>query len=163
MLEAFEGCFVVLRGETEGMDIEVKPGEVGLVMEGEIRRYTGCNISSVADYDVDLTDADGETAFDIMKVYRLDHIGTISDGFNLKHVKLIWEREAGEWDNVPKYTKVQVRDYSTEEWQNRYFIRKATGAQDYPFVTTVLSGDFIEENEDYIESFRYCRLYENEN
>lgn len=162
MLEAFEGCFVVLRGDTEGMNSEVKPGEVGLVMGGEIRRYTGYNISSAIDYNADLTDSDGETDFDIMRIYRLDCMGTISDGFNLKHVKLVWERESGDWDNVPKYTKVQVRDYAGEEWQNRYFIRKTAGSQDYPFVTTVLNGDFIEDNdEDYTECFRYCRLYEN--
>ena len=33
----------------------------------------------------------------------------------------IREREI-DWDKVPKYTKVNVRDIDSEEWKNRYFL-----------------------------------------
>lgn len=87
-------------------------------------------ISSLENYNEDLI-IKGENIpeYDIMKVYRItkeskfdsleDLINTLPKG----KVELIWEREREiDWSKVPKWTKVQVRDYDFEDWKNRYFI-----------------------------------------
>ena len=46
----------------------------------------------------------------------------------------IREREI-DWDKVPKYTKVNVRDTDYEEWKNRYFLYVDENNDGYKYVT----------------------------
>ena len=48
----------------------------------------------------------------------------------------IREREI-DWDKVPKYTKVNVRDIDCEEWKNRYFLYVDEIYDDYKYVTSL--------------------------
>ena len=48
----------------------------------------------------------------------------------------IREREI-DWDKVPKYTKVNVRDTDYEEWKNRYFLYVDENNDDYMYVTSL--------------------------
>lgn len=50
----------------------------------------------------------------------------INNSLSLGYLELIWEREEKKkeinWDKVPKWTKIQVRDYKGEKWFNAYFL-----------------------------------------
>ena len=48
----------------------------------------------------------------------------------------IREREI-DWDKVPKYTKVNVRDTDSEEWKNRYFLYVDEIYDGYKYVTSL--------------------------
>ena len=48
----------------------------------------------------------------------------------------IREREI-DWDKVPKYTKVNVRDTNYEEWKNRYFLYVDEIYDGYKYVTSL--------------------------
>lgn len=48
----------------------------------------------------------------------------------------IREREI-DWDKVPKYTKVNVRDTDYEEWKNRYFLYVDENYDGYKYVTSL--------------------------
>lgn len=50
----------------------------------------------------------------------------------------IREREI-DWDKVPKYTKVNVRDIDCEEWKNRYFLYVDESCSKYTKYVTSLS------------------------
>ena len=48
----------------------------------------------------------------------------------------IREREI-DWDKVPKYTKVNVRDTDYEEWKNRYFLYVDEICDGYKYATSL--------------------------
>ena len=55
----------------------------------------------------------------------------------------IREREI-DWDKVPKYTKVNVRDIDSEEWKNRYFLYVDENYDKYTkYVTSLSTKDYF--------------------
>ena len=65
------------------------------------------------------------------------------------------------WNNVPRYTKVQVRDDEYGEWENRYFYKYD------PNDLCNFSTCGVKENDEFtklgieetMESFKFCRLH----
>lgn len=71
-----------------------------------------------------------------------------------------FEREI-DWNRVPKWTKVQVRDNDKHEWVNRYFIGVNYGmfSLTHPFVATMFD-EFIHDGfECNNNGYRYCRIH----
>lgn len=98
-------------------------------------------LANINSYNHDLTH-NSLKDFDIKAVYE------IVDGYhcNLKdiikelppeNVRLIWERKREiDWNKVPKFTKVQVRDGSTDNWENAYFIRYNDDKRSFQYQVT---------------------------
>lgn len=62
------------------------------------------------------------------------------------------------WDNVPQWTKVQVRDNKEEEWKNAYFLSFDKKASDFQFEIT-FNDEFISEDVLISRVYNQCRLY----
>lgn len=119
-------------------------------------------LAPLKDYNEDLIDKDGFNKFDIEEVYE------IIDGYNFTlpelinglpkdKVKLIWKREREiDWNKVPKFTRVQVRDKDDREWKNRRFI-KYTKDSECPYKTTTCDEFTFEHS--YI-GWKQIRIYD---
>ena len=71
-----------------------------------------------------------------------------------------------DWKNVPKFTKVQVRDSYNQVWKNVYFLEyDGDEKSNHPFKITKLKEKDEFTNltpEDCCYSYKYCRLYDEE-
>lgn len=127
---------------------------------------TGC-YDHLDNYTEDLRDP--EFGEDIMAVYN---IKSISDDYSLEdlmstlpkeHVELLWKRGAEtreiNWNKVPEWTKVLVRDYDHEDWAKAYFIHKNHCAY-YPFRVTTC--DKFTYDESLEEGYLQIKFYDNE-
>lgn len=61
-----------------------------------------------------------------------------------------------DWNKVPKWTKVQVRDCSSEEWKNEYFLSYNKDTSQY--ITTPCS-EFSYREGFFEEAYNECRVY----
>lgn len=91
---------------------------------------------------------------DIIRVY--ESVGKTFDTiFDKCNLKLIWEREREiDWSKVPKWTKVQVRDFEGEEWKNSYFIGSSTNGV---FKATYFDEFTFSEGDEY--EWYQCKIY----
>lgn len=89
-------------------------------------------------FDEDLAQAYGDEEEDVAKVY---------DDMSDEDTKLIWIKKEFNWNDVPIGTKVFVRNYDYEDWQERYFVKKDGNL----FFT-------LAKNAITATSFRQCKL-----
>ncbi|WP_228636033.1 hypothetical protein [Clostridium perfringens] len=115
-------------------------------------------------YKDDLTTYSGTEKFDIVEVYKvklpygglrmLDNIGESVDNGLLE---LIWSRD--DLLNFKKYDKVQVRNFSNDEWENAYFVGYDNlNIQKYKVCKT-LPDEFTGEQPPCF-NYRYIRKFE---
>lgn len=115
-------------------------------------------------YEDDLTTYSGTRKFDIVEVYKvklpygglsmLDNIGESVDNGLLE---LIWSRD--DLLNFKKYDKVQVRNFSNDEWENAYFVGyENLDIQKYKVCKT-LPDEFTGEQPPCF-NYRYIRKFE---
>lgn len=74
----------------------------------------GLTIIKYGAYKEDLTEIDGNTGFDIMKVFDNNR-------------KLIWERQEVDWTKVAIDTKVWVREDENADWLPRHYAGYSNG------------------------------------
>lgn len=115
-------------------------------------------------YKDDLTTYSGTEKFDIVEVYKvklpygglsmLDNVGESVDNGLLE---LIWSRD--DLLNFKKYDKVQVRNFSNDEWENAYFVGYDNlNIQKYKVCKT-LPDEFTGEQPPCF-NYRYIRKFE---
>lgn len=127
-----------------GMVIEDKTREKGLVLNGYINKKTGC--VSLANYNEDLTHKFCEK-LSIEKIYKVDTPCKIDNLLDI--VLLIWERPREiDWSKVPKWTKVQYE--RNGDWVNCYHINYDEQSNYWPCECTVRD-EFTFKTEKYIE------------
>lgn len=64
-----------------------------------------------------------------------------------------------DWNKVPKWTRVQVRDCSSEEWKNEYFL--SYNKETAQYITTPCS-EFSYREGFLEEAYDECRIYKQE-
>ncbi len=105
----------------------------------------------------DLYEATDDLCWDNCKVSRVfvnKSMSCLDDMFKDDHLILIWEREREiNWNKVPKWTKVQVRDTNNEKWVNKYFLGVS---YDYRFDATS-DDEFTFSG--MVERWRECRMH----
>lgn len=73
----------------------------------------------------------------------------------------IWKREDKvDWNKVPQWTKVQVRDCDDYRWHNAYFI-KYDNNETFPFYVTTCD-KFTHSSNPILIQMKQCRLYKEE-
>lgn len=130
------GHIVVTKNEGNAIVIGKFLKRSGYLMEDEV------NMADMDSYTSDLKTTPLEE-YSIEKVYKIvdgkESLKTIIDELPTDSVELIWKREKEiDWNKVPKFTRVQVKDCNEEEWTNMYFI----GIRDtkyYPYTTSYCS------------------------
>ncbi len=79
---------------------------------------------------IDLEDATDNLCWEsckVVKIFKNKSMKNLEEINDDKCLELIWEREKEiDWNKVPKWTKVQVRDFKEEKWKNIYFIDFST-------------------------------------
>ena len=114
------------------------------------------------DYDENLKIKDEEfEKYNINFVYK--EAGSL--GLGLKNLlnstnllEKIWERPREiDWTKVPRWIKVQVKDYHEEPWRNAYFIRLDDSNGDYPYKITFCDTFTLVEN--CICGYMQCRIH----
>lgn len=127
-----------------GMVIEDKTREKGLILNGYINKKTGC--VSLANYNEDLTHKFCKK-LSIEKVYKVDAPCKIDN--LLDKVLLIWKKPREiDWSKVPKWTKVQYERNGA--WINCYHINYDEQSNYWPCECTVRD-EFTFKTEKYIE------------
>lgn len=77
---------------------------------------------------------------------------------NIENEEPIWKREEEiDWNKIPQWTKVQVRDSSNEKWRNAYFLNYVLDEK-FKFKTTFYD-KFTSEGGLFGGSWKQCRLY----
>lgn len=79
---------------------------------------------------------------------------------NLEFEKI--EENEIDWHKVPKGTRVQVRDYTTQEWENAYFVSYAENVFPLSFESSPIKDDEFTKikAERFSKIFKYCRIHE---
>ncbi len=91
----------------------------------------------------------------IIKVFKNKAMTCLEDINDDNCLELIWEREMEiDWSKVPKWTKVQVRDFEGEEWKNSYFIGSSTNGV---FKATYFDEFTFSEGDEY--EWYQCKIY----
>ena len=114
---------------------------IGNRFESSTQLIHGGGLIGVEDYYDDLK-VKGIEAYDIEKVYKITNgyecrLDEIIDELPIENVELVWERKKEiDWNKVPQFTRVKVRDSDGARWRNSYFIRHYEGEK-FPYRTTV--------------------------
>lgn len=121
---------------------------------GDLKDYTN-NLRSL---DRSIDEYDIEKVYKIINCYEYS-LDKIIDELPEDKVELIWKREKEiDWEKVPRFTKVQVRDSIDEEWKNRYFIELSCNKA-YPYrVSTCDEFTYVTGNSDAL--WKYIRIYD---
>lgn len=110
-------------------------------------------------YSTDLKN-EASAELDIVRIYELksaDNIFDITHILDVDNADLIWERKTEiNWEKVPKWTKVQVKDSLGDPWRNAYLL--GLEKEDaYPFTVSFCSEyTYVDECDD--DCFALCRL-----
>lgn len=139
----------------EGMIVEIRDGDRFVV------RYVNDEVClSGKAYWLDLTNGYtsdlkyySDSSLDIVKVYS-SHSYVLRSLFEDNELNVIWSRPNNvDYNKVPKWTKVQVRDKNSEEWKNRYFL----GCDGKWFLAT--GRDKFSYEEDCFSQYEQCRIH----
>ena len=119
-----------------GMIVRFRNGMLGVVLRDYIQVVTGLHY--IGKYQNDLTLAHKDTTCNIDEIYEFKEGLSCKEMFDILHsnglehliekeyVELIWKREEPkreiDWNKVPKWTRVLVRNYN-ENWKRAYFMR----------------------------------------
>lgn len=137
-----------------GMIIETQEGRRYLVKDGDLLMGMH-DWMSLEDYSDDLTINIDD--LDIVAVYE-SSARTLSDLFSDAYLTVLWKREPKtDWNSVPEFTEVLVRDSSTETWKRAYFLKKVGDS----FKTTVYS-EFMYSKNSGTCYWKHCKLFKGE-
>lgn len=125
---------------------------------------TGYNLDDfipLGNYNDDLTSSIKDSKdWDIMKVYKND-MNSIIEGFIKNRITLIWERiedkEQINWFDIPKNTKVLVKNDVDDDWERKYFAKYENNTY------RVYANGQTSWNSDRTIPYRYCILAEDYN
>jgi hypothetical protein len=101
----------------DGMVIEWDSREKGVIINDSIRYEIGFDRLSILSEDL------AYKGDKINKIFIVkEKCCGLSSIFIDDNLELIWERKREiDWNKVPKWTRVQVRDFKNEEWRNAYW------------------------------------------
>ena len=134
-----------------GMIVECKDGIRGIFLGDRIIFDYGFTRDSFIQDDLTCKDRD---EFDIIAIYQCVDAWDITDIFKDKCLKLLWKRERKiDYNKVPRWTRVQVRDNDNEDWKNRYFL----GRDGKWFLAT--GRDKFSYEEDCFSQYEQCRIH----
>ncbi len=141
-----------------GMVIEDKTREKGIILNGYISKITGC--VNLSNYNQDLTHKFCKN-LSIEKVYKVDTPCKIDN--LLDRVLLIWERPREiDWSKIPMWTKVQIKYEENGKWRNRYFIR-FNPYKKTQYIVSVLDkfifDDELGQDFSKTNSYKDCRIH----
>ncbi|MDH2337335.1 hypothetical protein [Clostridium perfringens] len=140
------------------MVVESAGGSLRVVMGNRLIGKKGCLTLDM--FDDELKSEENYTVITINKVYEINKEECICiDGLlNVDNLKLIWQREKEiDWAKVPRWIKVQVKDYPEDPWYNAYFIRLDDSLKDFPYKATFCDTFTLIENS--ICGYRQCRIH----
>lgn len=113
------------------------------------------------DYDESLNLKDEEfEKYNINFVYKTKSYGLGLEELlsETKSLEKIWERPREiDWSKLPRWIKVQVKDYPEEPWHNAYFIGLDDLNEDYPYKATFCDAFTLIENS--ICGYIQCRIH----
>lgn len=152
----------------DGMIIKVSRGDTAMLMAN--RFLCGCNEGSditrgllgLEEISEDLT-CSSIKGMDIVAVYKINdcygyYLSEIIQKLPKNKVSILWERPREiDWSKLPRWIKVQVKDYHEEPWRNAYFIRLDDSNEDYPYKITFCDTFTLVEN--CICGYMQCRIH----
>ncbi|WP_283695778.1 hypothetical protein [Clostridium perfringens] len=137
-----------------GMIVEIRKGLRFLILDENL---IGDDLfNSLNSYDEQMNDKlFNDSDYDIIKVYKFNGRVVLSEIFEDKNLKLIWEKEREiDWSKVSKGIKVIVSDKKEETYHpnelDRIFIGYEPMLEERPFIVKGLLG---------ATSFRYCKIH----
>lgn len=138
----------------DGMIVEYKDGKFGLKLGARIISQN--EHLELEDLEENLTTTNELEV--IVRVYESVNVHFFSEINDKSKLKLIWERPREiDWSKLPRWIKVQVKDYPEEPWRNAYFIRLDDSNGDYPYkITFCDTFTFIENS---ICGYKQCRIH----
>ncbi|MDU7069764.1 MAG: hypothetical protein E6343_17585 [Clostridium perfringens] len=143
----------------DGMIIEWNDNfcDLGVIIGDSIRYKTGYDRLSILDENLRYKEDY------ILAIYKVKgKCCSLLSIFEKENLELIWRRPREiDWSKVPKWTKVQVKDWEGEEYKNRYFFRYEKD-EDWPFRVFMIKDDEFtgyEHDENDEEIFDLCRIH----
>ncbi|XZH34419.1 hypothetical protein ACSW8L_16710 (plasmid) [Clostridium perfringens] len=138
----------------DGMIVEYKDGKFGLKLGARIISQN--EHLELEDLEENLTTTNELDV--IVRVYESVNVHFFSEINDKSKLKLIWERPIEiDWAKVPRWIKVQVKDYPEEPWYNAYFIGLDDSNEDYPYKATFCDAFTLIENS--ICGYIQCRIH----
>lgn len=138
----------------DGMIVEYKDGKFGLKLGARIISQN--EHLELEDLEENLTTTNELDV--IVRVYESVNVHFFSEINDKSKLKLIWERPIEiDWAKVPRWIKVQVKDYPEEPWYNAYFIGLDDLNEDYPYKATFCDAFTLIENS--ICGYIQCRIH----
>lgn len=138
----------------DGMIVEYKDGKFGLKLGARIISQN--EHLELEDLEENLTTTNELEV--IVRVYESVNVHFFSEINDKSKLKLIWERPREiDWSKLPRWIKVQVKDYPEEPWRNAYFIRLDDSNEDYPYKVTFCDTFTLVEN--CICGYMQCRIH----
>lgn len=154
-----------LKNLKTGMVVKLRNGDYYMVIGNYLINNSGWD--SFSEYNDDLT-SKNNAKFSIVEVYEKRDRGDLIPRNWFKEIEEeepIWKREGEiDWAKVPKWTKIQVRDYDNKEWRNAYFLGYYEN-NNYPFKATFcdkFSFENFKNDSDNGDCWKQCRLYKEE-
>ncbi len=142
-----------------GMVVEIREGIFYLVrrnLEGKFEFTGKSKWDELSMYKDNLKHV-SFPGLDIIRVYK-SHGKTFDTIFSKCNLELIWEREREiDWSKVPKWTKVQVRDFDNDDWENRYFIGIGVN-DDVEYFSATFCDKFTYDNFKFA-NWHQCRIH----
>lgn len=145
-----------------GMVVEIREGVFYLVrrnLEGEFEFTGKSKWDELSMYKDNLKHVTFPE-LDIIRVYK--SCGKTFDTiFSKCNLELIWEREREiDWSKVPKWTKVQVKDFDEEDWENNYLIELKKDKTGKDIFTTTNCDKFTYADYGDTCDWWQCRIHE---
>lgn len=138
----------------DGMIVEYKDGKFGLKLGARIISQN--EHLELEDLEENLTTTNELDV--IVRVYESVNVHFFSEINDKSKLKLIWERPREiDWSKLPRWIKVQVKDYPEEPWHNAYFIGLDDSNEDYPYKATFCDAFTFIENS--ICGYIQCRIH----
>lgn len=138
----------------DGMIVEYKDGKFGLKLGARIISQN--EHLELEDLEENLTTTNELEV--IVRVYESVNVHFFSEINDKSKLKLLWERPREiDWSKLPRWIKVQVKDYPEEPWRNAYFIRLDDSNEDYPYKVTFCDTFTLVEN--CICGYMQCRIH----
>ncbi len=145
----------------DGMIIEVECSNLQTVRLIKLGcRAVGFNISAIL---TSMTDdlSWGDWDCRIIKVFKNISMTCLEDINNDKCLELIWKRGREiDWSKVPKWTKVQVKDFDEEDWENNYLIEFKKDKTGKDIFTTTNCDKFTYADYGDACDWWQCRIHE---
>lgn len=141
-----------------GMIVETRKGLRFLILGENLIGDDLCN--ALNSYDEQMNDKlFDDSDYDIIKVYKFNGKVILSEIFEDKNLKLIWEKERElDWSKVPEWTKVQVKFPGEVEWEN-YLFTNYLPNNVFKFLVAGFKDDEFTGYEATRHQVEYCKIH----